>query len=259
MNQNPPASGTPPALPPPIQPTLPLGEHPDDRLPITGVVTALEAMLRQPRRMLFQLRQVGATRVIALLVLLAVVCAAVYGVVVGTFSGGAQLWIAPVKIVGGMMVAALICLPSLYIFSCLAGSQARLVEVFGLVAGLLVLTTILLIGFAPVAWVFSQSTNSVAAMGALHLAFWIIATFFGWRFLRNGFAHLSAEANGALPVWMCIFVLVCVQMTTALRPIIGTSKTFFPVERKFFLAHWSEVMEERPAPPAPLPAAADPR
>ena len=246
MNENQPSSHTPPTpppIPPPINATLPLGEHPDDRIPITGPVTAVEAMLRQPRRMIFQLRQSGSGKIIAGLLLVAVLCALVYGLVVGSFSGGEQYWIAPVKIVGGMMVAAIICLPSLFIFSCLAGSQARLMEVFGLVAGLLVLTTILLIGFAPVAWVFSQSTNSVAAMGALHLAFWAVATFFGWRFLKNGFAHLSAQSTGALHVWIIIFVLVCVQMTTALRPILSHSETFFPQEKKFFLAHWFNVLE----------------
>jgi hypothetical protein len=240
-------TGTPP-VPPPIPSAFPastpLGEHPDDRVPIAGPVSAVEAMLRQPRRMIFQLRQSGAPGIIAGLIFVSALCALVYGFVVGTFSGGAQLWIAPAKIAGGMLVCAIICLPSLYIFSCLAGSQARLIEVVGLVVGLLVLTTILLIGFAPVAWVFSQSTSSLAAMGALHLAFWIVATFFGWRFLRNGFAHLSARSNGALYVWMFIFVIVCVQMTTALRPIIGTSDTFLPTEKKFFIAHWIDTMEQ---------------
>lgn len=197
--------------------------------------------------MIFQLRQSGASGIIAGLIFVSALCAVLYGVVVGTFSGGSQLWIAPAKIAGGMLVCALICLPSLYIFSCLAGSQARLIEVVGLVVGLLMLTTILLIGFAPVAWVFSQSTSSLGAMGALHLAFWAIATIFGWRFLRNGFAHLSAHSGGALYVWFFIFVLVCVQMTTALRPIIGTSDTFLPTEKKFFLAHWFDVMETQPA------------
>lgn len=233
-------------IPPPIPAALittPLGEHPDDRAPITGPVSAVEAMLRQPRRMLFQLRQSRPTRIIAALLLVTALCALVYGVVVGTFSGGQQLWIAPTKIFAGMLLAALICLPSLYIFSCLSGSQARLIEVVGLVTGLLALTTILLIGFAPVAWVFSQSTSSLAAMGALHLVFWFVATVFGWRFLRNGFAHLSAKSSGALYVWVCIFLLVCVQMTTALRPILGTSETFLPQEKKFFLAHWFEVLD----------------
>src|SRR6185503_1531455 len=143
----------------------------------------------------------------------------IYGVVVGTFSGGPQLWEAPIKITAGLLISALICLPSLYIFSCLGGSQARLGGVFGLVAGLLSLMTVLLIGFAPVAWVFSQSTDSVPAMGALHLVFWLISTYFGLRFLHNGFAHLSAQRSGGLQVWMIIFLLVALQMTTALRPI----------------------------------------
>ena len=95
-----------------------------------------------------------------------IVCSLIYGVVVGTFSGGQQLWIAPAKIAMGLMISALICLPSLYIFTCLSGSQARLVEVCGLLAGLLMLMTILLIGFAPAAWIFSQSTESIGWMWA---------------------------------------------------------------------------------------------
>jgi hypothetical protein len=255
MNENIPS----PSMPPPIASALPPsttpGENPEDRIPITGPVSAIEAMLRQPRRMFFHLRGPDSQKIIAGLFFVAIVCALVYGVVVGTFSGGEQLWVAPVKVAGGMLVAALICLPSLYIFSCLSGSHARLVEVVGLVAGLLGLTTILLIGFAPVAWVFSQSTSSLAAMGALHLVFWFVATFFGWRFLRNGFTHLNAKSSGALYVWMSIFILVCLQMTTALRPIIGTSETFLPTEKRFFLAHWLDTLEQseakKPAPAQP--------
>jgi hypothetical protein len=58
--------------------------------------------------------------------------------------------------------------------------------------------------------------------------------------------HLSAKSGGALVVWMIIFVTVCVQMTTALRPIIGTSDTFLPdsKDKKFFLAHWFDMMEK---------------
>jgi hypothetical protein len=41
-------------------------------------------------------------------------------------------------------------------------------------------------------------------------------------------------------VWVAVFVLVCLQMTTALRPIIGTSDHWLPKEKKFFIAHWIE-------------------
>ncbi len=257
MNEQTPAPSVPPLIPPGSQPakpsppapiappsdTPPIGSNPDDCVPIQGPFAAIEAMLRHPRRMFWNLRGPNAGRIIGGLFGVAAGCALVYGFVVGTFSGGVQLWAAPAKVAGGMIVAALICLPSLYIFSCLSGSRARLVEVIGLVAGMLGLTTILLIGFAPVAWLFSQSTSSVVAMGVLHLLFWGVATFFGWNFLRQGFANLSAQTSGGLLVWMGIFMLVCLQMTTALRPIIGTSDTLLPTEKRFFLAHWFEVMD----------------
>jgi hypothetical protein len=233
----------PPPIPPVQPPVAPPESDPRDKVPITGAASAIESMLRQPRRVFHQLHGNSSAKIILLLFAVGAACALVYGLVVGTFSGGAQLWAAPAKIAGGMLVCALICLPSLYIFSCLSGSQARLIEVVGLVAGLLGLTTILLIGFAPVAWVFSQSTSSIVAMGALHLVFWSVATIFGWRFLRNGFAHLNARSSGALYIWFLIFVVVCLQMTTALRPIVGTSEKFFPTEKKFFFAHWIDVCD----------------
>src|SRR5262245_12873898 len=149
--------------PPHYQP--PPGENPEDRVPIPNVITAIEAILRQPRRVMCQLRQPGAGGLIVRMLLVTIFCALVYGVVVGSFSMHQQLWAAPVKIAGGLLLSALICLPSLYIFTCLGGSRARLAEIFGLVSGLLMLTTILLVGFAPVAWLFSQSTTLINCMG----------------------------------------------------------------------------------------------
>jgi len=235
-------------IPPPIRTSAhpsgfqPLGENPDEREPIPNFVVAVEAILRQPRRVMYQVRQPGAGRLIAAMLFVAVVCALIYGVVVGTFSMGQQLWAAPVKIACGMLISAVICLPSLYIFTCLSGSRARLGEICGLVAGLLMLMTILLVGFAPVAWLFSQSTESIIWMGALHLAFWFIAVFFGLRFLENGFSHSQARSTAGLNTWIIIFVLVCIQMTTALRPIVGKADTFLPTKKKFFVTHWGDSL-----------------
>ncbi|HVV74196.1 MAG TPA: hypothetical protein VHI52_22355, partial [Verrucomicrobiae bacterium] len=151
---------------------VPLGELPEDRDPITSVMATVESVLRQPRRLFFQLRQPGGLKIAIWMAAVAVLCSLIYGAVVGSFSMGNQLWAAPVKIAAGLLFSALICLPSLYIFSCLSGSQARLGEIIGLLAGLLLLMTLLLVGFAPVAWLFSQSTQYVQWMGALHIFFW---------------------------------------------------------------------------------------
>jgi hypothetical protein len=180
------------------------------------------------------------------LLLAAIVCALVYGVVVGMFSGGNQLWTAPLKIVAGLLLSAAICLPSLYVFSCLSGSRARLADLCGLVAGLLALATLLLLGFAPVAWVFSESTESLTGIGAIHLGFWFVASYFGLRFLHAGCKLLDARGSGGLNAWMLVFMLVTLQMTAALRPIVGTEPTLLPTEKKFFLSHWFDCMTGSP-------------
>jgi hypothetical protein len=243
--QNPAPSQIPPRIPPVATPSgvLQLGDDPAERVPISNVVAAIDAILRHPRRVMFQLRQPDAGKLIAMMLFVSIACSLIYGVVVGTFSGGDQIWAAPAKIAIGLMISALICLPSLYIFTCLGGSQARLVEVFGLLAGLLMLMTILLIGFAPVAWIFSQSTESLAWMGTLHLIFWFIATCFGLRFLETGFSHSNARSLAGFRTWVVIFLLVALQMTTALRPILGKSETFLPAEKKFFVAHWGDCLK----------------
>jgi hypothetical protein len=220
--------------------TAPLGDDPAEREAIGSPIAAVEAILRQPRRVMYQLRQKEAGKLSIGMLVASIVCILIYGVVVGSFSKGDQLWAAPVKIAIGLLISAIICLPSLYIFTCLSGSQARLPEIFGLMCGLVLLMSMLLIGFAPVAWLFSESTNSIVWMGVLHLLFWFIATMFGLRFLTNGFSHSHARSSAGLNTWIVIFVLVALQMTTALRPLIGTSKTFLPREKKFFLAHWGD-------------------
>jgi hypothetical protein len=169
---------------------------------------------------------------------------AVYGLVLGTFSGGTQLWAAPLKAVLGLAVSALICLPSLYIFACLGGARVRLKEVIGLLAGLAALMSLLLVGFAPIAWVFGQSTESVVWMGFLHLAFWIVATAFAFRLFFAGFRALGESGGLGLKAWTLLFILVVLQMTTALRPFLGTSSSLLPVEKRFFLTHWVRCFQE---------------
>jgi hypothetical protein len=94
-----------------------------------------------------------------------------------------------------------------------------------------------------VAWIFSQSTESLAWMGTLHLVFWFIATLFGLRFLQAGFSHSQARSLAGFNTWVIIFILVSLQMTTALRPIVGTASTFLPAQKQFFVAHWGDCLK----------------
>lgn len=225
--------------------TTVLGGNAEERLPVKSLAEAAEAVLREPRRVYYQIGESAGTRLTFQLLLLGILGLLGYGFVVGTFSGGQQMWAAPVKVAGGILVSGIICLPSLYIFSCLAGSKASLRQIVGLVAGLIAIMTLLLVGFAPVAWVFSQSTESVTMMGFLHLLFWTCAMYFAAEFFKGGFQAMVVERdNGVLKVWLTVFVVVVLQMSTALRPIIGTADTFLPEEKRFFIGHWFESFEK---------------
>jgi len=213
-------------------------------LPVSGILGTLDALLRRPRDLCHHFGSPRSIGLIGVLVFIALLTTALYGLVVGSFSGGMQWWAVPLKLAGGLVLCGVICLPSLYVFACLAGATVRLADVAGLVAGLVALLGILLVSFAPVAWVFSQSTNSVAAMGTLHLVFWLIATLFGVLFLRRGLARLGALSRGASDVWSVLLVLVMLQMMTALRPLVGTAQTLLPTEKRFFLQHWGMCLEQ---------------
>ncbi len=231
---------TPPPLPAAVLDFQPLGKPPT-------FLTVIEALLKQPGRVLHECKE-GNAKVPTMLLIGAVLCLAVFGGLLGTFSGGTQFWAAPVKVVLGMLVSLLFCLPSLYIFSALGGLEARLSQVVGLLLAAIALTALLLLGFAPVVWIFSQSTESVTFMGFLALAFWIISLFFGFRLLLGASSKLGMSSNQYLLVWMGIFFIVTLQMSTALRPIVGTAPTFLPPQKKFFLEHWFDMLGDETRP-----------
>ena len=207
----------------------------------------IEALLKYPGRIIHELQNEWRTALAIWLLLFALFGMATYGVVVGSFSGGTQMWVAPTKIVIGTLLSTLICLPSLYIFACLGGIDAHLRTVSGMLFAAVGLTALLLIGFAPVAWIFSQSTDSVAFISALHITLWAIGIAFGLRLVSAMERLLSNSARTHLKLWGVIFVVVCLQMMTTLRPIVGTSDHFLPGEKKFFLAHWFETISGSPA------------
>jgi hypothetical protein len=209
-----------------------------------GPTTALEALLKRPAHLISALHTARSTRMAVTLFATAFAVLMLYGIIVGSFSGGLQLVAAPLKISLGAIASILICLPSFFIFASLAGADVTLRGALGMLGATLALAAVLLIGFAPVAWVFAQSTDSVALIGTLHLLFWLIAVAFGLRMLRVFMNVAKVGDRLHLKVWAAIFVLVTLQMTTSLRPIVGTAPTIIPTEKKFFLQHWTETLSD---------------
>jgi hypothetical protein len=205
-----------------------------------GIKDLFEALLRRPRELaLHKTCDEGAT-----LVRFGIIAASsilIFGIVLGSFSYGQQLWAAPLKLGVGLLFAGFICFPSLYIFSSLAGSGASMLRMAGLLAGMLALSGLLLLGFAPAIWIFAQSTSSFGFMGFLAVSSWLIALAFAFRFLKLALRETGATQSLPLLVWITIFLLVTLQLSTTLRPILGQSDRFLATEKKFFLQHWGET------------------
>lgn len=231
------AASVPPPLPAPGNPYAfaPMEEAPN-------LWSVLSALLKQPGRVLYEILHGRAGAVLIALGTCAAAALAGYGVVAGSFSGGQQLWVAPAKMLLGSAAAALICLPSLFVFLCITGADARMRHVAALLLASICLMAVLLVSLAPIVWVFSQTTQEVAFMGALHLLLWVVSVGFGLRLLGHSAGIAWGSVSGRLGLWACIYIVVCLQMMTSLRPIIGAADTFFPQEKQFFLAHWFSVM-----------------
>lgn len=215
--------------------TLLAGE--DAPLPSRGALAVVEGLLKLPANVMHEVRH-GASMPWKLTAVV-VTTMLVTGLCLAAFSGGLQFLMVPLKLSLGMLACALICLPSLYIFSALSGGgRVSLREAFGALMLGVALTGVLLVGFAPVSWVFSQATDSAGVIGALHLIFFLVSAHFGLRLTRRALAERAGRPVPALALWTFVFLLVVVQMSTTLRPLAGPFEGLALAPKQFFLEHW---------------------
>ncbi len=205
-----------------------------------SVASIFESLLKHPYGLIRTIQSgEGPPALAGKLLLLSLLGFVVFGLTVGSFSLGDQIWAAPLKFLVGICFSAGICLPSLYIFAALTGTSLSLSQIFQGLAAVLALCGALLLGFTPVLWVFSQSTESEAFFGVLVGTAWILSLLFGVGILFK-MVRLARPSNTApLWIWVGMFLLVTLQMSTTLRPLIGSSDQLIHLEKKFFLEHWA--------------------
>lgn len=198
-----------------------------------------DALLKSPANVVYQLNHSRASLV--RFVLLVVGSLLLTGVVVASFSGGYQYLAVPLKLAFGFVFGAALCLPSLYIFSCLSGTQHTLRNVTAALLMGMGVQGLLLIGFAPIAWIFSQSTSSPSFMGFLYLGMLLVSAGFGLALTGRVLAATGDRAR-VLWIWNMMFVVVMLQLTTNLRPIVGEFDGVKLGEKEFFVSHWGRSL-----------------
>lgn len=210
-----------------------------------SIMALVDALLKNPDLLIEQLKALKFKHNINSFLLIIIICYFIYGLIVGSFTGEIQWIAAPLKILFGLGVSILLCYPSLYIFACLSGAAINPQQTWFILCSMFALSAILLIGFAPVAFIFSFSIKSLGFMAMLHLAMWGISLNFSLRFIKRTLQALGAKESGLMLVWNLILVITLLQMSTILRPIVGESAFLFTPEKLFFIEHWSKVLGYR--------------
>ena len=169
---------------------------------------------------------------------------AVFGLAVGLFGGWPVAFMDVVKAPLIGLCALMICLPSLYVFACVGGAPLTVAQAFMLGSSCLAMIGLLLVGLAPVAWLFAVSTDSEQFIVLLALGLWFIGTAFALRYIMRLEVHALFRRSQGIKAWFLVFILVTLQMTTCLRPILDApDKGWWTTDKKFFLTHFFAVFQ----------------
>lgn len=200
-----------------------------------GLFGLADALLKAPANVAHELN--GNRASFTRLLVLVAGCMMMTGLVMASFAGGYQYLAIPLKLALGLLFGAGLCLPSLYIFACLTGTRHTFREVAAALLMGLGVQALILMAFAPVAWIFSQSTNSPVFMGFLYFVMLLVSAGFGLGLTRRVLAATGGPVS-ALRIWSVMFVVVMLQLATNLRPLVGEYDGARFAEKQFFLDHW---------------------
>ena len=227
----------------PVTPITGNGSAPDDE-PVTG--NLIERLLKAPRSVAAAIldgKNLAAES--GKLLLTAVVCYAAFGFAIGLFGGWEVARITVLKAPLVALGSMLLCFPSLFVFTAVSGSPITLGRAFALGAACLAMTGLILVGLAPVAWLFAISTNSLPFVTIMSLLVWLISLPFATRFLNRAQDAGLLNRKTGLNLWFVVFIAVMLQMTTVMRPILAKpveASSWREPAKMFFIKHFGEAM-----------------
>lgn len=161
-----------------------------------------------------------------------------YGAIMGSYnsllqsvSSGVKLWIL-------MILTLIICFPSFYIVQLILGSKIKIRQLLILILSGFVMTSIIMVAFAPIVLFFQLSGGNYAFLQLLHVGILLFAGFFGMRAVLDAL-KTTFEHNGVYPkiglkifqIWVLIFAFVGMQLSWNLRPFVGSKEMPFELLR----------------------------
>lgn len=223
---------------------------------------SLSELLKAPDR--YALGIVGGGDVgprIALALAAAAAGFALYFFAAGFFAEWRIALLDAAKGAGVALFAFALCLPSLYVFSCVSGATLRAGQIVAAGAACLATAGMLLAALAPVLWLFAVSSSSAAFVTALAVLLAVPAV---WLAVRPAIGLQTAggvRSTAGLRLWLAVLAVVALQTVTLLRPMLSAPKgttegeaaaesaaaPATPPEKMFFLEHFVRTLDSSPA------------
>jgi RNA polymerase subunit RPABC4/transcription elongation factor Spt4 len=149
---------------------------------------------------------------------------ALYGLVMGISNSWQQALMSALKLPVLFLVTLLICLPTLYFFNLLYGSQLTFGQTAALIMAAVTITAALTLAFASITLFFWLTVPDYEFFVLLNVGVLAITAWWGLSFLRQGMRHIqrvAPQARRILAVWVAIYAFVGTQMGWALKPFFG--------------------------------------
>ncbi len=163
---------------------------------------------------------------------------AIYGAVLGSTNSPAQALSSAVKLPILFLVTLLVCVPTLYFFNVLFGSDQSIAQNVALILTAIAVTAVLLVSFAPIAIFFLLTTSQYQFFKLLNVAIFGISGLMGIVFLAQGMRVMRGSEDGeterrwVLRLWMFLYAFVGSQLAWTIRPFIGAPSMEFELFRQ---------------------------
>ena len=163
---------------------------------------------------------------------------AVYGAIVGSYSGGLQIISSAIKLPALYLITLIICIPTLYFFDILFGSKLDFKQYVTMALTSVSVISVLLFSFAPVVLFFLISVQGYNFFLLLNVLIMTITGAIGVRLFYKGMRDMvGPEAieqqlrRRLLKGWVVLFGLVGSQLGWTLRPFFGAEGEPFQIFR----------------------------
>jgi hypothetical protein len=170
---------------------------------------------------------------------------ALYGAIIGSFSGGLQIVASAIKVPALYLITLAVCLPTLYFFEVISGSRRSFGQYLALLLASMSIIGVMLFSFAPITLFFRLSINDYQFFKLLNVLVFTITGLIGVNVFYRSLLYINDKDSetpnnrtAMIRGWLVLYGFVGSQLGWTLRPFFGNPDSpfelFRPLESNFY-------------------------